>query len=446
MRRVNSVSSLLLGLGLLIAPGCNDEGGDDEIGAGSETDSETSAEGVATFGSASDDTSEGESSTADTTSSESESESSESESESSESESSESESSESESSGSESSESDSSASESESSGSESSESESSESESTTTGEEGVPFVAATDPQDLEAGVAPDATISVTFSAAMDAATLTTNTANTSCSGSVQVSADGFSTCVQMAAAPSSGDDTTFTLTPAGDLASATTYELRVLAEVTDAGGTAMAADFTTNEGFTVRYFHSIVIDGVNDFDAGETFSTSTAEHAGYVAWDESYLYLGMRGPALAEDDAQNWFVAYLGGAAGTEAGVTYNTQQPALPFSARWHLRWKASDDYGGALEWSGTDWTDPGFGPIAGSDDVAASGDFVELRVAWSDLEDPGTIALHLGMLREAAFEESCWAAVPEGSHADGYDPDYGQYFEFDRLDSTLPGDYAPG
>jgi hypothetical protein len=308
----------------------------------------------------------------------------------------------------------------------------------------MPFVIATDPAVFETGVPADADILVTFSEAMDDLSVTTNTADDSCSGVLQLSADEFATCVQMAGPPSSGDSLTYTVTPAAPLSSATTYRLRVLGNVTDAGGTPMSDDFT-HDGFVVRYFHTITIDGINDFTADETFMSSSPDHTGYVAWDDAYVYLGMTAPDLGGSDPQIWLVAYLGGTPGTTDGITYNTQQPMLPFDARWHLRWKASDDYGGALEYDGMIWNDPGFGPIAGSENVAASGSFVEMRVAWADLDSPDLLALHLGMLREQAFNEASWAAVPANSYVDSYDPDYSQYYQFDVLGSLLPGDHDP-
>jgi hypothetical protein len=219
----------------------------------------------------------------------------------------------------------------------------------------------------------------------------------------------------------------------------------VLPQVTDAGGTAMQQAFTTANGFAIRYTHTVVIDGVNDFLPEETFTSSTVGHVGYVAWDDTYLYLGMNSPDLAADSPLVWLVAYLGGAAGTTAGVTYNTQQPQLGFDARWHLHWRASDDLGGALEWTGMSWVDPGFGPAANSDDAGSSGTFVELRVALADLGDPASLDLHLGMLREENLNEASWAAVPSSSYVDGYDPDYTKHYAFDLLGSTWPNDYVP-
>lgn len=372
---------------------------------------------------------------------------------------SESTSSDSESSGTETSGSESSGSESTSSGSESTSSDTSSSSSDTMsssdttsssdtqGESGgdlAPFVIDVGPSDGLLGVAKASNVTITFSEAMDGATLTTNTADTSCTGSVQVSADDFATCVRMTAQPSSNDDLTFTLDPLAPLASAATYRVRVLASASDMQGTPLDADFES-AGFTVRYYHTITIDGTNDFTADETFTSSTLGHVGYVAWDETYLYLGMGSPDLQGNSTQVFWVAYLGGMPSSNAGVTYNTQQPQLPFGAHVHLRYKASDDFGGGLQWNGNAWVGAGFGPVVGSNDVAAAGSFFETRVAWANLGNPDALELHMGMLREQAFNEASWAAIPSNSYVDAYDPNYAHYFEFDVIGSTLPNDHAP-
>ena len=55
------------------------------------------------------------------------------------------------------------------------------------------------------------------------------------------------------------------------------------------------------------------------------------------------------------------------------------------------------------------------------------------------------GALDLHMGMLREQAFNEASWAAIPSNSYVDAYDPNYAHYFEFDVIGSTLPNDHAP-
>ncbi len=94
-------------------------------------------------------------------------------------------------------------------------------------------------------------ITVTFSEAMDITYVTTNTDNTSCSGTLRVSSDNFSNCVQMASSPSSSNsDKTFTLDPSDNLTGGTTYLTRVTTGVKDAAGNAMGSQYDNSTGFT----------------------------------------------------------------------------------------------------------------------------------------------------------------------------------------------------
>ena len=94
-------------------------------------------------------------------------------------------------------------------------------------------------------------ITVTFSEAMDNTSVTTNTDNASCSGTLRVSSDNFSSCVQMSSTPaSSTDNKTFTLDPYDNLTSSTTYKTRVTTGVKDTAGNAMSSQYNTSSGFT----------------------------------------------------------------------------------------------------------------------------------------------------------------------------------------------------
>lgn len=306
-----------------------------------------------------------------------------------------------------------------------------------------PSVASLSPDNLDSGVPGAALVAIAFDEAMDPATLTTNDADDSCSGTIQVSADDFATCVQMSGPPSTGDDITFSVGPASLLESSTVYRVRVLDEATDAGGTPMAEDFTTPDGFEVRYFHTIEIDGDNDFNADEAFETSSgAAHTGYVAWNDSHITFGMQSPDVATSNAEVWFVVYIGGAVGSNEGVTYNTQTPTLPFEAQYHVRWRADDGFTGALEWDGDSWATPGWTINPG--DVFHTGDFVEIRIDTIDLGSPQYVPVVMGILRETALDEASWGGVPSGAYDDGYDPDFAVYYEFDLMASATPGEYS--
>jgi hypothetical protein len=116
-----------------------------------------------------------------------------------------------------------------------------------------PTVSTVSPADGATSVSTNSSVVVTFSEPMFTTTLTTNTANTTCSGSIQVStvANNFASCVQMTAAPSaSGDSTQFTVTPNGGLAASTQFKVRVTTAARDKTDVAMAAQYTMTNFFT----------------------------------------------------------------------------------------------------------------------------------------------------------------------------------------------------
>jgi len=114
-----------------------------------------------------------------------------------------------------------------------------------------PTVSSTSPADSDTSVSLNRTISLTFSEAMDSASVTTNTSGTTCSGTLQVSSDSFSTCVQMSSSPTvSNSYQTFTVTPSSDLSVLTTYKIRVTTGVTDSTRNTLSSQYETSNGFT----------------------------------------------------------------------------------------------------------------------------------------------------------------------------------------------------
>jgi len=112
-----------------------------------------------------------------------------------------------------------------------------------------PTVASTSPADNASSISLNSSISVTLSEVVDNNTVTTNTSNT-CSGTLQVSSDNFSSCVQMSSSPSSSNsERTFTLDPSDNLSYSTTYKIRVSTGVKDLAGNGLTA-YTSTNGFT----------------------------------------------------------------------------------------------------------------------------------------------------------------------------------------------------
>lgn len=118
-------------------------------------------------------------------------------------------------------------------------------------------VAQTSPADGATNAAVAGVIQITFSGPMTPGSLTAKTSLDAgpCSGSVQISADGFVTCVPMSSglAAMSAGNTVASFTPAPGLAFGSTFQLRVTSAALDAQGAPIAGAYTTPTGFTTRY-------------------------------------------------------------------------------------------------------------------------------------------------------------------------------------------------
>ena len=121
----------------------------------------------------------------------------------------------------------------------------------TTENTSAPTISSTYPSDSASSVAPNTSLTVTFSGAMDTTSMTTNSSGTSCLGTLQLSSDSISTCVQMSSSPTASDSNkTFTLDPASNLTYNTTFKIKVTTDAKDSAGNALASAYTHSTGFT----------------------------------------------------------------------------------------------------------------------------------------------------------------------------------------------------
>ncbi len=114
-----------------------------------------------------------------------------------------------------------------------------------------PGVVGTTPADGATAIA-RTTIAVTFTEAMNPATLTGQTTAGDCAGSIQVSLDDFGSCIALsAAAPEmSADKKVATFTARPGLLVNRTYKVRVTTVATSATNGALPAEYTSPTGFT----------------------------------------------------------------------------------------------------------------------------------------------------------------------------------------------------
>jgi hypothetical protein len=195
-----------------------------------------------------------------------------------------------------------------------------------------------------------------------------------------------------------------------------------------------------------------VIDGINDFSAGDKFATTSSGYDAYISWDAKKVYFGMSGADIGGGSSSKWVLVYVDGVpdgVGSSTGSGYDCfgacppLKASLPFNAGYHLRWKADGSYTNLQKWTLGAWAGPGT-TISTS---AQKGTFWEASVLRSLLGSPSKLKVHVSMLIEAA-PPTAWnyAGVPSTSFTDGAPVTFTKYFEFDLTDTTkAPNTYAP-
>jgi len=174
------------------------------------------------------------------------------------------------------------------------------------GEVTPPSVSSVSPTDNSTYNSVATTAVVTFSEIMATGSVTTNTSDTTCSGSFQLSSDNFTTCIKMSAAPVASDnDTTFTITPASSLSAATTFKVKITTSVTDISCNTLGSDNSSIVGFSTSpsgsgtFIGSVQMDNgsalsgvsVSDVLHGSTVATMTSDGDG--DFSQASLALGM---------------------------------------------------------------------------------------------------------------------------------------------------------
>lgn len=179
-------------------------------------------------------------------------------------------------------------------------------------------------------------------------------------------------------------------------------------------------------------YHTITIDGTNDFAADEDV-TGTSGSMWYFTWDASNFYFGIDASDVSSGDPNKWVHLYIDSdpmdpamsGSGSVTGVNYNTQEPGLPFTANYHIRWKADNTFLDMLVYSGG-WVGSG-----ASLSAYQSGNYVEIRVSRSDLGSPSEIYVVGSMINETAFSEYTFFMTPD-TNTEGYDADYAHWWFF--------------
>ena len=184
-----------------------------------------------------------------------------------------------------------------------------------------PSVVSTTPSDATSAIA-TTRISVTFSTAMLASSLTAQTGAGACTGSIQVSLDGFASCIAFAAATPvmSGGGTVATLTAQPGLLVNRTYRIRVTTAALSAASLPLPATYTHATGFTT---------GSPDTCAGSVVIAQVygAGGNGGAAYRNDYVVLHNRGASSVT--MTNWSIQYAATMGTSWNATTINGTIPA---------------------------------------------------------------------------------------------------------------------
>jgi hypothetical protein len=115
-----------------------------------------------------------------------------------------------------------------------------------------PTVMSCSPADSSTDVSINTRISVEFSEEMDTTSITTNSADTNCSGTIQLSSSDFVNCIQMSNPVVDGDGKVFSATSDSDLQEGATYKLKVTTGTKDLAGNTLLEEHVFGTGFTTR--------------------------------------------------------------------------------------------------------------------------------------------------------------------------------------------------
>lgn len=198
-------------------------------------------------------------------------------------------------------------------------------------------------------------------------------------------------------------------------------------------------------------YHTINIDGNNDFQSDETFFTSSSGYTAYVTWDANNIYLGYSGNDIGSGQSSTkWIIFYFDTdahldptyGAGTLNAIGFNTQNWTLPFRADYMIQIQTTGGYTALKRYNGTAWVDVTPHNMQIFDNDAAN--FIEIKIPKASLNNPEKIYVLGYFVNEQSGGEWTYASFPDNSlrGGDGYkNPGYfDHWYGFELTNNVSP------
>lgn len=195
-------------------------------------------------------------------------------------------------------------------------------------------------------------------------------------------------------------------------------------------------------------YHSITIDGANDFASDEDWSGNATGVTWYYTWDASNVYVGATNDNIDENNSNKWVFVFIDTdpqqslpnfyGDGDSSLHNWGTgSDGSLPFNADYYLRWKNDNSHTNLQEWNGSSWVDSDQSNIA----AWQSGTFLELRIPLANIGNPEHIYI-LGCMHDQSG--AGWHYYSLDGNADGSGPSWTNQLGF-VLDDGLSPDFPP-
>lgn len=198
-------------------------------------------------------------------------------------------------------------------------------------------------------------------------------------------------------------------------------------------------------------YHTISIDGENDFTSDETFSTSSSGYLTYVTWDAEKLFFGFSGSDIGTYESdKKWIVIYIdtdsplnpNSGNGTKQAISFNTQNWYLPFKADYMIQIRTDEGSNLLKYYNGTSWEEVSPNNLTIYDNDISN--FLELSVPKASIGNPQKIYVLSYFINESSLGEWTYASFPDNSlrNGDGYkNPGYfDHWYGFELVNGISP------
>jgi hypothetical protein len=196
-------------------------------------------------------------------------------------------------------------------------------------------------------------------------------------------------------------------------------------------------------------YHSINIDGNNDFTSPEAFATSSTGYTSYVTWDESYIYLGYTGADVGSTHTNDKLILFYldtdpqlnpNDGNGTRTAVSFNTQNWQLPFRADYLIQIRTTSGADTLKYFNGTSWINITPHDMSVWDNDGTN--YIEIRIEKAKLGNPKHIKVVSYFINKVDGNEWSYAFNPSDASIDGYKPSgaISSYYYYYLYDSIQP------